>query len=118
MKGTPMTKKELHDLLTETTDTLIRAHCHAFDTQTQLHEDQGVLAAAEAEHTLAGLEGKNEASRRAELAALTETERLEVDKAEYTNRAARLRLTEAELNHRLARDLLKLHTSTSQEDNH
>lgn len=106
-----MTKDELHELLTETTDTLIRAHCHAFDAQTELHEAQRTLNTAEAEHTLAGLEGKNEAARKAALAALTEAEQLQVNKREYAHRAARLRLTEAELDHRLARDLLRLHTT-------
>lgn len=105
-----MTPDQLHELITETTNKLKHAHRehhsadqHVLDARTQLTE-------AEAHHTLAGLEGKNAEARKAELAALTETERADLNSAEAALAEARLTLRLAELDHQHARYLTQIHT--------
>lgn len=102
----------MDDVLTslkDATSALKGAHGHLHDTTTRLAIAKRDLAAAEAKHTLAGLEGKNEAARRAELSALTQNEQAEVVNAESFHREAQLRLTLAELDYKLAREAAALH---------
>ena len=116
MKGTPMTKSELHDLLTDTARNLQHAHRDHHAATCSVTDLKRHLARAEAEHILAGLEGKNAEARKAELANLTTQERRALETAEEKLDNTRLNLTLTELDHRLTRDLLKLHTN-HQEDN-
>jgi len=90
--------------LKNATGALKDAHGRLHDTTVALAIAKRDLAAAEAKHTLAGLEGKNEAARRAELAALTADEQMAVVNAESLHREAQLRLTLAELDYKLARE--------------
>lgn len=111
-----MTKSELHDLLTDTHRYLQHAHRDHHAATCSVTDLKRHLARAEAEHILAGLEGKNEAARKAELANLTTQERRALEAAEEKLDNTRLNLTLVELDARLARDLLRLHTSNL-EDN-
>lgn len=95
--------------LKNATSALKDAHGHLHDTTTRLAIAKRDLAAAEAKHTLAGLEGKNEAARRAELSALTTEEQTAVVNAESLHREAQLRLTLADLDYKLAREAVALH---------
>lgn len=112
-----MTKQEIHDLLTDTHRDLRNAHCDHHAATCSVTDLKRHLARAEAEHTLAGLEGKNAEARKAELANLTVHERRALEAAEEKLDDTRLNLTLAELDARLARDLLKLHTNPALEDN-
>lgn len=105
-----MTTQELQDRLESTTILLINAHENAAKALDAVKNSKRNLAAAETHHTLAGLEGKNEQARKAELAALTFDDHNELAYSEQHLIAMQLALTIAELNHRLARDLLRLHT--------
>lgn len=90
-------------------DYLKSAHQELWHTRERLNEAERILAAAEARHTLAGLEGKNEAARKAELATLTESETAEVVTADKAHRQAQLVLTLADLDYKLAREAAALH---------
>lgn len=97
------------DNLKNATGNLKGAHNAVHEITERLTEAKKALAEAEERHTLAGLEGKNAETRKAELAALTQVEREAVSSAERAERAARLTVTLAELDYKLAREALGLH---------
>lgn len=96
-------------LLSDATRALQDAHIATHAAKEALTEAQRNLAAAEAHHTLAGLEGKNAEARKAELGAKTTSEQHTVETAERSHREAALSLTLAELDYKLAREALSLH---------
>src|SRR5690625_4617277 len=95
-----------HRALDTTTTALKSAHAHLHDTNRALLLARRDLADAGARHTLAGLEGKNAEARKAELANLTAEEQGDVVNAESIHRDAQLQLTLAELDYRLAREVV------------
>lgn len=95
--------------LSDATDALKAAHINAHGFAEVLQNRKRLLAERETELIRVGLEGKNEAARRAELDALTEPERANVQTAEDIHRRLQLNLTLAELDYKLARELAALH---------
>lgn len=89
--------KNAKDALKDAHDALHLARERVLDAERRLAE-------AEARHVRAGLEGKNEQARKAELAELTATERDEVANLEGLYRYAQLDLTCAELDYKVARE--------------
>ena len=111
-----MTRQEIQDMLEASTDNLSKAHQALYEATLAVTATKRTLTEAEAHHTLAGLEGKNADARKAELATLTETEQRDCQLAEDRLAERRLILTLAELDHQLARNLLRLHTSYQEEN--
>lgn len=95
--------------LRQATERLKDKHDALHLARERVHDAERRLAEAEARHVRAGLEGKNEQARKAELADLTTTERDEVANLESLYRFAQLDLTCAELDYKLAREALSLH---------
>ena len=95
--------------LKEATDALKEAHQWLHEKAQDLTRDKARLAAAEADHTLAGLDGKNADERKARLAELTKSERFNLEDGEAHHRAAQVALTLAELDYRYAREAAALH---------
>ena len=95
--------------LKEATEALQDAHDELHLARERLHDAERRLAEAEARHVRAGLEGKNEQARKAELASLTASERGEVTDLEGLYRYAQLSLTRVELDYRYAREAAALH---------
>lgn len=104
-----MTTNELIERLEKDAKALRNVHAELFGSTMALRLAHARLAKAEHRHTLAGLEGKNEATRKAQLAELTQDERAAVDDAEAANISARHMLTIAELNYRTTREIAALH---------
>lgn len=97
------------DNLTITTQALKAAHVHAAETAATVTRDKSNLASNENFFLVQGIEGKNEAERKARLADATLNDRLTLERSEQAHREAQLQLTLTELDHRLARDLATLH---------
>lgn len=96
------------DRLADATEILKLAHINLAGANTALTVAKRELIAAENHHVRAGLEGKNEAARKAELDALTATERQALEVAELNLRTAQLELTLADLDYKLAREHIAL----------
>lgn len=94
--------------LQEATNTLIEAHTNLYAAQLHLNSTKRTLTATESILTTRGLEGKNEAARKAELATKCATEQASVDTAENELLASKLELTIAELEYRFAREAAAL----------
>lgn len=97
------------DNLTITTQALKAAHVHAAQTAATAARDKSNLQANENALILEGVEGKNEAERKARLAEGTLSDRVTLERSEQAHREAQLALTLAELDHKLARELAALH---------
>lgn len=90
--------------LNRSTTQLINAHTNHHDAHQALNNAKRALATLENTLTAQGLEGKNEAARKAELANKCTTEQTAVDHAEDNLRTAQLNLTIAELEYRFDRE--------------
>lgn len=91
------------------TETLKDAHRAVAYTAGLVTRDKNNLASNETAAILQGLEGKNEAERKARLADLTLNEQVALQRSEASHREAQLRLTLAELDYKLAREAAALH---------
>lgn len=94
--------------LTQATNALKTAHVGLAHAQAALTTAKRNLVEHETELVFNGLQGKNEAARKAELDMVTRTERLAVNDAEDALRAAQLAFTLADLDHKLAREITAL----------
>lgn len=94
--------------LTLATEALKAAHVNLAGAHTALTLAKRNLAEAENTCIRAGLEGKNEAARKAELDALTTSQREAVEIAELDLHTAQLELTLADLDYILAREHIAL----------
>jgi hypothetical protein len=95
--------------ISDATDALKAAHEQLARSANVLARARSDLATRENEVILAGVEGKNEAERKARLADLTTADRVRLEDAERNHRGAQLAVTLAELDHKLARELAALH---------
>lgn len=95
--------------LTTTTVALKAAHERLARSVNVIARERSDLATRENEVLLAGLEGRNEAERKARLADLTTTDRFRLEDAERNHRDVQLAVTLAELDYKLARELAALH---------
>lgn len=88
--------------LKEAVERVKAAHLEVFDANQELGQAQQELEGAKTQAILNGLDGKNDIARKAELAAITETEERGVAGAKAAVEHANLRLTLAEIDLRLA----------------
>lgn len=88
--------------LKQAVDAVKAAHQNMFDANVELGQAQKELESAKTNAILNGLEGKNETARKGELAALTEAEARAVTEAQAAAEEAKLQLTLAEIDLRLA----------------
>ena len=105
-----MTKQEIHDALSQATESVIEATLNVHTAQETLSIAKADLITVERKHTLDGLDGKNAETRKAQLAELTHAELAAVEDAEIALSSARLELTIAQIKHQFSRDLLRLYT--------
>lgn len=99
------------DLLNDLESSTLRlqdAHKDVHRAHTALNKAKRLLATRENLLTARGLEGKNEAARKAELAAQCISEQEAVNAAEDELRDAQLALTLADLDYKLAREAVAL----------
>jgi len=94
--------------ISDATDALKAAHEQLARSANVLARERSELANSENTIILAGVEGKNEAERKARLADLTTTDRVRLEDAERNHRGAQLAVTLAELDYKLARELAAL----------
>lgn len=95
--------------ISDATDALKAAHEQLARSANVLARERSELANSENTIILAGVEGKNEAERKARLADLTTADRVRLEDAERNHRGAQLAVTLAELDYKLARELAALH---------
>lgn len=110
-----MTRDQLEALLLATEEELLEALDRAQEAQEGLERAQHALQDAEADHVMAGLEGKNDLARKSELATLTRDEVARVRAAERDVSRARLWLDRARIRQQTARYLVRLYASSDVE---
>lgn len=106
-----MTRDQLETVLLTAEDGLVEALGAAAEAQEILDAAQHALQAAEANHVMSGLEGKNDLARKSELYTLTLHEVGQVRIAERGVLRAKLEVDRARVRQQTARYLIRLFTS-------